>query len=363
MIRGVPASADSPPLDLRPVLVAPDAFKGTFSAGEVAGALAEGLRAEGLPVDRCPLADGGEGTAEVLRGALGGERRAVLVTGSLGDPIQAEFTLLADGVTAVVEMASANGLALLDEGARDPLRATTYGTGELIVAAAQALTDGSQASAAGGGRAGGASAPRVLVACGGSATVDGGAGALAAIEAGGGLDGVGLACLCDVQAAWEDCAARFGPQKGASDDDVRVLAERLAELGRELPRDPTGVALTGAAGGLSGGLWAAHGAELLRGAQYVVGVLGVDARMRASRCVVVGEGRLDRTTLDGKAPGELATRARQAGVPCHAVAGTVAIDPFDARILDLMELIEAGTLDELREAGSELGRRILRAAR
>ena len=113
MIGAMAAASSLVDRDPRPVLVAPDAFKGTFTAEQVAGAIAEGIRAEGLPVDRCPLADGGEGTAAVLRGALGGDVHVRTVRGSLGDPVEAEFTLLGDGRTAVVEMASANGLALL----------------------------------------------------------------------------------------------------------------------------------------------------------------------------------------------------------------------------------------------------------
>lgn len=333
-------------LEQRPALVAPDAFKGSFSAAEVADAIAEGLEAEGVPADRCPIADGGEGTAAVLRHALGGEEHELRATGPLGEPVAARFTLLPPAPgrrreprTAVVEVAAASGLPLVPPERRDPLVATSAGTGELIGAAIDA------------------GAELVLVACGGSATVDGGAGALEAIDAHGGLRGARLACLCDVTTPWELAPSVFGPQKGASPEAVGELEARLAVLAKTLPKDPTGVPATGAAGGLSGALWAAHGATLERGAPYVLQAIGADHRLRAARFVIVGEGRIDRTTLQGKAPGELATRARQAGVPCHAVVGEAAIDPFDARIIDLMEIIEAGTREQLVAAGRRLALR------
>jgi glycerate kinase len=123
-----------------------------------------------------------------------------------------------------------------------------------------------------------------------------------------------------------------------------------------LPRDPRGLPLSGAAGGLSGGLWAAFGAVLEPGAPFVLSALGFDARMRAARAVIVGEGRMDEQTLQGKVAGEIATRARQAGVPCHAIVGQNAIDRFSARILDLQVILEAGTRDDLAAAGEHLGR-------
>ncbi len=217
-------------IDDRPVLVAPDAFKGTFSAVEVSDAIAEGLEATGLVADRCPIADGGEGTAAVLHAALGGVRHEVRVRGPLGAPVLASFVLLPAPTgrsraprTAVLDMASASGLPLVDPADRDPLRATTEGTGELIGAAIDA------------------GAEHVLVACGGSATVDGGAGALAAIDAHGGLRGARLTCLVDVLTPWERCAEVFGPQKGASAEQVQELAARLTQLAATFPTDPTGL--------------------------------------------------------------------------------------------------------------------------
>lgn len=324
------------PADLRPVLVAPDAFKGTLTAAQVAGAIGRGLERAGVPADLCPVADGGEGTLAVLLTALGGETAGARAHDPLGREIAAGFALIEDGGTAIVEVAEASGLPRVAPEERDVMAATTHGTGELIAAAIDT------------------GAAVVLVAAGGSATVDGGAGAIEAIDAAGGLRGARLVVLCDVRTPWEEAPARFGPQKGASPEQVRALEARLRALGQELPKDPAGVALTGAAGGLAGGLWAAYGAALEPGAAFVLNTLETDARMRAARAVVVGEGRLDRTSLQGKVTGELATRARQAGIPCHAIVGQSALDPFDARILDLQEIVQAGTMDDLQRAGEAL---------
>lgn len=320
----------------RPVLVAPDAFKGTLTAAQVAGAVGRGLERAGVPADLCPVADGGEGTLAVLLTALGGETAGTTAHDPLGREIPAGFALIEDGGTAIVEVAEASGLPRVAPGERNVMAATTYGTGELVAAAVDA------------------GAAVVLVAAGGSATVDGGAGAIEAIEARGGLRGARLVVLCDVRTPWEEAPARFGPQKGASPDDVRALEERLRALAQALPKDPAGVPMGGAAGGLAGGLWARYGAALEPGAAFVLHTLETDARMRAARAVIVGEGRLDRTSLQGKVTGELATRARQAGVPCHAVVGENALEPFDARILDLQEIMQAGTMDALERAGEAL---------
>ena len=316
------------------ILVAPDSFKGTFSAGEVAAAIGRGLEAGGRPVDLCPVADGGEGTLAALAESLGAQVRRADATDPLGRPIQAEFAL-GDRV-AIVETAAASGLGLVGEDERDALAATTAGTGELILAAVTAGAD------------------TVYLGVGGSATTDGGAGAIKAIERGGGLDGVRLVVLCDVRTSFEDAARVFGPQKGASADQVRRLTKRLNALAVRLSRDPRGVSMTGAAGGLSGGLWAAFGAELVPGAGFVLDAVGFDARMRAARAVVSGEGKLDQQSLVGKIVSEVATRARQAGVPCHAVVGTRELDSMGTRILDLDRVLEASTLEEIEAAGRAL---------
>src|SRR6185369_12366128 len=173
-----------------------------------------------------------------------------------------------------------------------------------------------------------AGAQVVIVGVGGSATTDGGEGALAAIEEHGGIGGARLVVLTDVRTPFERAPAIFGPQKGADPALVERLEGRLDELARRLPRDPRGVPLTGAAGGLSGGLWAAHGAVLEQGAPWILDALGFDARMRAARAVVTGEGKLDEQTLEGKLVGEIGTRTRQAGVPLHAIVGKDALDAF-----------------------------------
>lgn len=324
------------PPALAPILVAPDSFKGTLTATEVAAALARGVEAAGRPADRCPVADGGEGTAAVLAEALGGAAIDAEAHDPLGRPIKATFAALGDGATAVVEVAAASGLALLAPGERDAEAASSTGTGELILAAVAS------------------GAHTVLVAAGGSATTDGGAGAIEAIEAGGGLGDARLVVLCDVRTPWERAAASFAPQKGADEAAVTRLEQRLDALAGQLPRDPRGVAFTGAAGGLSGGLWVRFDARLEPGAAHVLAALDVDVRMRAARAVIVGEGRLDRTSLQGKVTAELATRARQGGIPCAAVTGANALPAFEQRILDLQVVLEAGDLAALEAAGREL---------
>ena len=316
-----------------PALVAPDSFKGTFSAPHVAAAIAAGLRSAGREALELPVADGGEGTMEVLVSTLGGELSSSTVPDPLGRPVEARFALLEDG-RAVVETAQASGLGLVAEEERDAWAASTRGTGELIAAAAEA------------------GARHVIVTVGGSATSDGGAGALEALEEAG--VSVELDVLCDVRTPYEDAPRVFSPQKGADPAMVERLERRLAELAGRLRRDPRGEPMTGAAGGLSGALWAEHGARLRSGAAYVLDAIGFDGRMRASAFVVTGEGRLDEQTLQGKIVGELATRCRQAGVTCHAIVGRNELDPFDERILDLASVTEATTLPELEAAGMEL---------
>ena len=326
------------PVSERPVLVAPDKFKGTYRASEVAAAVGRGLERAGLmPPDLCPVADGGEGTQDALVTALGGQVVAAEVRDPLGRPVTASYALLEDGGTGLVEMAAASGLALLTDEERDPERATTYGTGELICAAVDA----------------GASV--VLVAVGGSATVDGGAGALEAIADHGGIGDARIVVLCDVRTPWEQAPEVFGPQKGASPEGVKRLERHLDELAASLPRDPRGVPMSGAAGGLSGGLWAAHGATLEPGAPWVLDALDFDRRMRAARAVITGEGRLDFQTLEGKLVGEIGTRARQAGVPLFAVVGRNDLDDFGKRMIDLQQVREASTLEEMEAAGEALG--------
>jgi glycerate 2-kinase len=304
----------------------------------VARAIARGLEAEGYPVDLCPVADGGEETIAVLCDALGGQLQSARVSDPLGRPVEAGFALVAEGrrISAIVETAAAIGLPRLAPYELDPVGASSAGAGQLIMAAVRA------------------GAKLVHVAVGGSATTDGGAGAIRTIRQAGGLDGARLVVLCDVRTPFEDAARVFGPQKGAGPEDVRRLTQRLHRLARRLERDPRGRLMTGAAGGLSGGLWAAFGAELVPGAAWVLDRLDFDPRMRAARAVVAGEGRLDQQSLAGKALSEVATRARQAGVPCHAVVGQRDLDAFGARILDLHAVLEAGTPSQIEAAGRRL---------
>ena len=304
-----------------------------MAASEVAAAIAAGLRAGGRDAEELPVADGGDGTAEALVRALGGEWVEADATDALGRPIRARFALLADG-RAAVEAAEASGLARIATRERDAFAASTRGTGELIAAAVEA------------------GAGTVIVAVGGTASTDGAAGALEALAEAGVRPK--LIAVCDVRTPWERAAAVFAPQKGADSDSVKRLAARLARLAKRLPRDPRGVPLTGAGGGLSGGLWAGAGAELVQGAPFVLDALGFDVRMRRAAFVVTGEGRIDEQTLQGKAAGEVAVRCRQAGVACHAIVGGDALDDFDVRVLALDSLSEAGDPVALTSAARRL---------
>jgi len=323
------------------VLVAPDDFKGTFTAPQVAGAIAAGLRAAGVEADELPIADGGDGTIDALLVSLGGELRTTRVHDPLDRLVDARWAMLSDGATAVVEMAQASGLGRVAPGERDPWAASTTGTGELIVAAANA------------------GARRVLVAVGGSATTDGGAGAVealreAAVE-------VPITVLCDVRVAFEDAARVFGPQKGADPEMVARLTERLHSLARSAPRDPRGLEMTGAAGGLSGGLWAHCGAELVDGARFVLDSVAFDRRLRGADVAVSGEGRLDAQTLTGKAVAEVARRCRAASRPLHVIAGSIDLALAETDALLLASVREASTLAELERAGHELATTIAHA--
>jgi glycerate 2-kinase len=316
-----------------PVLVAPDSFKGTFSAAEVAAAIAGGLRSADREAVELPVGDGGEGTMSVLMDALGGDLHTATVSDPLGRPVEAQFAILPDG-SAVVETAQASGLGLVAEDERDAWAASTRGTGELIALAVEA------------------GAEHVLVTVGGSATSDGGAGALEALEEAGVRPD--LEVLCDVRTVYERAPSVFGPQKGADPELVKRLESRLDELAEKLPSDPRGVPMTGAAGGLSGGLWGGLGARLVPGAAYVLDAIGFDAAMKGSAFVVTGEGRLDSQTLEGKIVGEVATRCRQGGVACHAIVGCDELDPFEERIIDLASVSEATDLEEMGAAGRRL---------
>ncbi len=324
-------------------LVAPDDFKGTLTAPEVAAAIAAGMRSAGVQADELPIADGGNGTADVLLASLGGELRTTGVADPLGRSVDAHWAMLANGETAVVEMAQASGLWRVTEAERDPWAASTKGTGQLIVAAARA------------------GARKVLVAVGGSATTDGGAGAVEALREA--SVEVPITVICDVRIPFEDCARVFGPQKGADADMVKRLTRRLHALAEAAPRDPRGREMTGAAGGLSGGLWAFCGAELVDGARFVLDTVAFDERLREATLAVTGEGKLDEQTLTGKAVAEVARRCRAAGRPLHVIVGTSALAPDAIDALGLAGVREASTLHELETAGRDLALSLIAAGR
>jgi len=291
--------------------------------------MARGLRTAGFDVVRTvPLADGGEGTLDALVAARGGSRRVESVTGPLGAPLDAEWALLSDG-TAVVEMAAASGLALV-EGDFDPLRASTRGTGQLIAAAARS------------------GARRIVVGVGGSATTDGG---LAAVEAlGWSLAGLEVTVACDVSTPFVDAARVFAPQKGATPAQVALLERRLQRLAG-MYEARTGVNVTalegaGAAGGLAGGL-AAIGATLEPGFDVVARAAGLELELDDAQLVVTGEGKLDATSFDGKVVGGVLDWAGDQGVGHLAViAGQVTDDAREelsvranVQVLDLTDRV------------------------
>ena len=286
------------------VLAAPDKFRGTLSAREAAAAIASGAARAGWTAVELPLADGGEGTLEVL----GGGNRRTTVTGPHGDPVEAEWRLEEDG-TAIVEAALACGLTLAGGPEQnDPLAATTRGVGELVSAA---IAEG---------------AARVLVAVGGVASTDGGA---AAVEAMPTPLPVPLSVACDVTARFLDAAEVFAPQKGATPEQVLILRDRLSRL--DVPDVPG----AGAAGGLAGGL-AAVGGRLVPGFDLVAERLDLDQHLARADLVVTGEGRIDATSVTGKVVGRVLERAAACGVETLVVAGEVAPDG-PIRALSLVE--------------------------
>ncbi|MEU0666886.1 glycerate kinase [Streptomyces lavendulocolor] len=344
------------------IVVAPGGFKESLSAREAAEAIAEGLLRV-LPdaeLDLVPLVDGGEGTAEALAAATGGRIVPCPATGPLGDPVDSGFALLGDG-SAVVEMAAVAGLALVPPDRRDPGATTTYGVGELIRAALDA------------------GARRVLVGCGDSGTSDGGAGALRALGVRlldasgaelphggssltrlavvdpGGLDprlaDTELLVACNpynVLCGERGVARVFGPQKGGTPARCEELSVALEHWAAALTAAfAPGVDLrcapgTGASGGLGAGL-AAVGARLLPRFEVLLDGLDLAARLGRADLVVTGEGALDAQTVRGKVPGEVARRAREAGVPVLALAGSLGEGAGEAG-LDAYESLAPGPL-------------------
>ncbi|MEV6246592.1 glycerate kinase [Streptomyces sp. NPDC051742] len=327
------------------VLVAADKFKGSLTAVQVAERVTAGLRrvVPGLTVETLPVADGGDGTVAAAV-AAGFERREVQVTGPLGEQVTAAFALR--GTTAVVEMAEASGLQLLPRGVFAPLTATTYGSGELLRAALDA------------------GATTVVFGVGGSATTDGGAGMLAALgarflDASGDPVGPGGAPLADLATADlggldprfasvdlilasdvdnpltgpKGAPAVYGPQKGATPDDVRTLDAALAHFATVLekavgPRAAEAAVAPGAggAGGIGYGALIL-GASFRPGIELMLDVLGFAPALERATLVITGEGSLDEQTLHGKAPAGVAAAARAAGKEVVAVCGRLALPP------------------------------------
>ncbi len=331
------------------VVVAPQEFKGSLTAREAADAIADGVRIAlpGADIDVVPMSDGGTGLVDAMLAARGGERVFSDVHDPLMRPLRTAWALLAPGEAAAIEMAAASGLVLLRAAERDPLVATTYGTGELIRAA---LDRGCR---------------RIIVGVGGSATVDAGAGAMQALGArlvdadgrdlppGGGaltrlahvdlsprdarLLGTEILVASDVTNTLcgpHGAAAMFGPQKGASPEAVEVLDAALRRFAGVVRRD-TGIDVLdmpggGAAGGLAAGLLVVAGAAIVPGFDIVADAVGLDAKIVAAGLVLTGEGRLDAQTAFGKTAAGVARMARAHGKPVAAVAGS--IDPgYDAR--------------------------------
>jgi glycerate kinase len=287
------------------ILASPDKFRGTLSAREAATAIAAGAQGAGWDAVELPLADGGEGTLEVL----GGGNRTTVVTGPLGEPVEAAWRFEDNGV-AVIEAAQACGLMLAGGPERnDALGATSRGVGELI---ATAIDAGAQ---------------RVIVAVGGVASTDGGAGAVDALAR---HLVVPVEVACDVQARFLEAADVFAPQKGATAEQVAILRERLTRL--DIPDQPG----AGAAGGLAGGL-AAIGATLVPGFDFVADKVELDATLAEGDLVITGEGLVDATSLTGKVVGGVLGRAAKAGVESLVIAGDVVTNaPIDA--VSLVEL-------------------------
>jgi glycerate kinase len=318
-------------------LASPASCKGALSAVEAALALAAGMRAGGLDAEEVPVADGGEGTAEVFAASVGGEWRQASASDPLGRVVAAHYLVLEDG-TVVVEAAEAVGLARLAEGELDPMRASSRGLGELLLAA----------SAAAGGP--------ILVGLGDSATVDGGAGLREVV--GEALAGRELRALCDVRnpLLGERGAARaFGPQKGASPEQVEELEARLAGMAELRPY--ADLAGAGAAGGLGAAI-ASLGGELVSGSALVLERIGFRALVTGADLVVTGEGTIDRSSSEGKAVGEVVRISREEGVRCAVFGGRVD-EALPGVELHALSGDQGRTADDLVELGERLARALL----
>ena len=327
------------------IVIAPDSYKESLTALEVATAIEAGFREIFPDADyiKLPMADGGEGTVSAMVAATGGNLVAVDVTGPLGEPVKTCFGLAGDGKTAIVEMAAASGLTLVAPHLRNPLQTTTYGTGELIKAALDA------------------GVCHLIIGIGGSATNDGGAGMIQALGVklqnragreigfGGGelanletIDICGMdprlkACrieaACDVSnplTGPKGASAVFGPQKGATPGMVAQLDANLTRYANLISRDlgiqVNSVPGAGAAGGMGAGLLAFFGAQLRPGIAIVMEAVGLDAAVQDADLVITGEGRIDSQTIHGKTPIGVARVAKKYGKPVIGIAGCLAPD-------------------------------------
>jgi glycerate kinase len=304
-------------------LASPTSLKGVLSARESAAALAEGLRARGAEARELPVADGGEGTLDVL-GA--GEWREAVVADPLGRPVRARWLLLSGGVAAV-EAAEAIGLGLVAEEERDVMRASSRGLGELI-----------QAALAGG-------PAELIVFLGGTATVDGGAGLLEVVDS----IPVPVRAACDVRAPLLDAVRVFARQKGALPEQLGELERRLENATLAPYRDLPGA---GAAGGLGAAL-ASLGAELVEGGPLVLDLVAFHDRLRETDVVVTGEGTIDRSTFMGKAPSSVLSACQKVSVRCVLFGGRVVEWPEGVEVYEL-----SGKPERSREDLVELGARL-----
>lgn len=329
------------------IVIAPDSFKENLTSLEVASELEAGLRRVWPDAEyvKVPMADGGEGTVQSLVDATGGRIVKCAVTGPMGQKVLASYGLLGDGRTAVIEMAEASGLPLVPKPERDPLRATTFGTGELV---ADAIHRGVE---------------EIIVGLGGSATNDGGVGFAQALGVrfigqdgapitdplGGGqleqitaidtrwinpgLARVQISVACDVTnplTGEKGASAVYGPQKGATPEMVQTLDRNLGHLAslirRDLNKDIEPVSGAGAGGGLGAGLLAFTNAIMKRGVELVVEATKLDEHMKGASLALTGEGRVDFQTAFGKTPSGVANSARRYGVPVVAIGGGLADD-------------------------------------
>ena len=312
---------------IRRVLAAPDKFKGSATAADVAAAIGHACWELGIDCVEMPMADGGDGILDVL----GGPNRTSTVTGPLGEPVRAGWRMTGD--TAVIEMARASGLVLAGGAAgNDPLDATTAGTGELIDHALDA------------------GARRIIVGLGGSATTDGGFGAIRAINAIARLKQVELLVACDVTTTFTDAATVFGPQKGATPAQVKMLQRRLDRLTQmfvdDFAFDVTTIEGGGAAGGLGGAL-AALGGRLVPGFELIADEVGLFDLVEGEAgdpvdLIITGEGTIDATSLSGKVVGGLIELGDEHGIPVAAIGGAVDDDVVDllAGRVDLVSLTD-----------------------